>query len=748
MIDVKKFVTGFLVLALATGVSAALISSKAASFNANPSADNDASTTNSGETAIIGNGTNAQGVAIVADATNTAGDPFGGNAFLPQSPSAADILEASDTSDDSSSTDAMLNDPNNLTGVLASTYMTDLVDLNPNGVSADQSGNSVLTPPDPNSVIDQLISSSTLTTNLALPNWDAEANQIPIDTVATSSADAVTSYSTALQGIFNEDFVQPNLEGMLNNNSDPSAGLFVQPKIQTALQDIAGLQVPYTLASFQKSLVKVLVYEKNVVGLAEGITSSTDPLKSALVLQDETPAYDSAMSDFQSQLQKASALKGFSPLPIAMTPVYPAPAHGVTAFVDNLLGIKTSYALFGLGDITFDPTVFGQMLISYAKDIALQIVKNLIISMMQKTVLKWVQGSGVPKFIQNWGTTLVNAYTNAAVNALNNQFACVNPAFAPQLKILLKIPTPSVAGANSCAVQFPAVLAGSNLTKFYNNFQSGGFVSYMALFQPGGNVYGAAIDAQDAAAAAGSQNLLTVQTKSIANQGWVGNEICDNDRDPNTGCLPGDILNGSGMCQPKTGSPYTAQGGGGTCSDGSDPQTVQPGQVVGQVFNSAVDSGGNLTAAANDVAGLLDAFLSSLLNSIATDAITTTTGALQNLGSSSGGSGSGSSSNGGQSGQVPISCTATLQDQSSPGTVTFIGAGGQTISVVNGQVNNSSPTYSWSVLDGTPSSGNGGQFISTFNASGTYIATITDTNPSDADSSGNPPAAQCNITIQ
>ena len=108
MIDVKKLVTGFLVLAVAASASALLISTIGSAAKGIP-------TLNTSGTAIIsGTGTNS------ASAT-----PLGGNAFMPQTATnletQTDLLANGPTFDDpaiASATDAMQSDPNNLTNML------------------------------------------------------------------------------------------------------------------------------------------------------------------------------------------------------------------------------------------------------------------------------------------------------------------------------------------------------------------------------------------------------------------------------------------------------------------------------------------------------------------------------------------------------------------------------------------------------------------------------------------------------
>ena len=60
-----------------------------------------------------------------------------------------------------------------------------------------------------------------------------------------------------------------------------------------------------------------------------------------------------------------------------------------------------------------------QQLEAILKNTLLQILKNTLIAIIQQKVLAWVQGSGAPRFITNWGATLVNAAQTNAINAIN-----------------------------------------------------------------------------------------------------------------------------------------------------------------------------------------------------------------------------------------------------------------------------------------------------------------------------------------
>jgi hypothetical protein len=137
MIDVKKLVTGFLVLAVAASAAALAISAIGGA----------ASGANGVNGTVLGN---ANGISVVAGAgtpspvLSTA--PFAGNAFAPQ-PVTADSDLAS-LGQDPDPALATSTDLSNLTNTLTEAYLTDLIAGNPSGPTADSSGNQSLTPPD------------------------------------------------------------------------------------------------------------------------------------------------------------------------------------------------------------------------------------------------------------------------------------------------------------------------------------------------------------------------------------------------------------------------------------------------------------------------------------------------------------------------------------------------------------------------------------------------------------------------
>ena len=380
---------------------------------------------------------------------------------------------------------------------------------NPNGAQDDGTGNVALSNPDVQAVA-MAVASTSEVENLNAPDWDIEAAEQPILVASSTSSSTISGYSNALGDIVNQDFIASNLTSVINNeNADPSQAAFVQSKIQQALGDSLGLKAPSQLINFQKSWVKMLVYQKNYLALLQNVND--DPIKTSLVMQAEESKYNAALQELQMEMQKAQTIQGFS---FGASPAKSDSA--ALAFFNNILGIKTARAQW----LTFDASNFGEWLLKFAKDIALQILKNTLMALIQRKVLAWIQGSGAPRFITSWASTMVNAYTQSALSAIDtymNNNCAIFPGFAPQLRLQLGIfykPDNPV-----CSNLLQASLGRYNFQQFYQNFQNGGWLAYGASMLPSGNYYGGlAFAAQGVDLAAyNAKNVASV--KATANQG-------------------------------------------------------------------------------------------------------------------------------------------------------------------------------------------------------------------------------------
>jgi hypothetical protein len=717
MIDVKKLVTGFLILAVAASAAALVISGIG-----NASAGNTSGNTN----------------AITATAAAQPATSLTGDAFLPQTVTQDDT----DGSATSTSSTTPLDDPNNLTDVLANTYLNNLALTNPGGPTMDADGDPTLTPPDTMSVISQFVASTTVASS-DIPDWDTEADQIPI-TVVTSSPDSLKAYGVAIGEILNANIAQTNLEAMLNNNPDPSFEPYVESKVQTSLQDISGLQTPASVVPFQKSLIKTLVYAKDFLTLAEN--AQTDPLKTEFIMESEDAKYDAAVQDLQTQLQNVTAqnLLSFGTVP--------EPGSGQTApnsfltGIEALVGVPVANAqgvpVIDAQSIVALWTQIANMIKAELKDIALQLIKNTLVFIMQKTIFAAIKGGGAPAFIQQWGNTLAKAFENSAISALNSQMSCVGAApFNPQLKLMLGA-TYQTNQNNVCAVSFNNQLSGNTLNNFFKKFSNGGWVTFGSTLQPDNNYYGSAFFIAQAVGNTAQNAQNAAQAKAVAGQGFHGSAVCDDGSNPNgdsVECTQGDPTSAAGQIDqmfpgdscPNGWALQATFSNNGECTDGSEPEVQTPGALFNGMANSAINGNFSLITSANDwvglASGLFVSILQQTLNSLAQSTISDVGGLLQQA--SNGGGANSVSPDGlnvtaNATSPQPITCTVVPDPSGNPLEVDITVQGGEVIS----SAGITTPSYVWmQPLGGVITPAAGASVLGTFNATGTtYQVTVND----------------------
>jgi len=585
MIDVKKLITGFLVLA-----TIAVLSGLTLSFFA-------------GRSSTTASAPAAQGITLSDSSAGSSQVPT--TAFVDTGSLQGNATELLGDMD-STTTDALANDPNNLTNVLAASFVNGLDAANPNGITTNSDGTLNIATPDTQQIA-QAVSSDPAIQNFAVPNWDTEAQSQLIKTTPSGSTSAIAQYGQSLSGVFSKDFVSTGLQSEVSDptSGDPSQLPYVSSQIQSALADTLAIPTPAPLAALQESLVRVMVYEKNFALLGED--SSADPVKASLVFQGEKTKYNSAVAALQQQIEKAAAL-GLS--------LNTAPSSSVP-LIARILGVQEAQAQW----ITFDPTAFAQLILQYMNEIILQILKNTLVSLIQKKVLTAIQGSGAPKFVTSFAAQMVNSFQAAAISSVNSGISQAPASQQSALKMLTSISYTAPNGTTLLGTVGPN--AGVSVSGNFTNMSD-----YLSEFNSGGNVWANAMAISDKSLISGANNQSANQTKNIAQQGFNGDETCDDGSDPNNGTH--DVCS-EFLAEPSDGEcyidgtddvgPAETVPNEGLCADGSQPKTILPGQVTNQESDVSLKTGTENITSADDIAGLLDAFLSSLLNNLAQNAI-------------------------------------------------------------------------------------------------------------------------------
>jgi hypothetical protein len=717
MIDVKKLITGFLILAVAAVCSGLIFS--LANFSSNAA-------TNAGNGITIGGNVGSN------DA----------NAFLPTEAQVQETAAALAPGLASSTMMVSSTNPTNLTDNLAAEFVNGIVVANPTGpTGTDADGNPTFTTPDVNAIAMNIANNST-TQALQIPDWDTEVAAIPVTVVAASSATALTNYGDAVNGILNSH-LNAQVQSIASNQSgDATANdvAYVQSQVQSALQDAASLKTPTPAVAYQKSLLANLVYEKNMLQLYT--LAQTDPVKASLIFEQEDTKFSAVQQNFVNQAQELTSNY------LSLERVPQKPQNGILlSFINNTFGVPEAHAMWPV----FDPATWGLIssnewttiqtqLEAILKNTLLQILKNTLIAIIQQKVLAWVQGSGAPRFITNWGTQLINVAQTNAINAINTDITsgCVYSAFAPQVLVTLKaFYTP--AGNNACANLFQAALGANSFQQFYNNFSNGGFIAFGASTLPSGNPYGTQFfEAQKSDIAYHNQQAATaLQTQTSG--GFKGDQICDDGSNPS---------GNSTVCEEPSGAydPPQVTGGScpvgdksvtvpnsGLCADGSQPIVQTPSAVTGFTLQNTTGATTQQISAANDIVGLLNSVMSSLVMGLASAAVNAAgklvNQTLSSVPPSSITSGAAST----PPAAIPLACNPLTQTipsalSTAPASTgsTATSTSPASLSAAGGTLdaNNNTPIYYWSDTNGATSTGP--FFSDTFTIPGTYTVTLGD----------------------
>jgi hypothetical protein len=814
MIDVKKFISGFLVLALAAIASGFVLSY------------------------IGGSSTTAQAPAgpqiIGINATNSGASP---GAFVDDASSSVSIA-ALQAELDTSSTDVAANDPNNLTNIFANSLVSGFVAANPDGIGTDSNGNDQVNLPDANELAQDITSGSALQ-NFKAPDWGAQIGQQKIEVTDDNSTSTINLYASALGEVY-QRYVGSTDIGSILGDDNPGDAVIVSNQTGEMAKTLESFHTPSSLAKLHASLVELLLYEKDYADVIQNETN--DPIRASLTLQAEQSGYELAINNFKDQWQAVTGQQ--FPTSVSSNDnsdsIQSDPQTSeIFSFINNLLGVPTAYAVAGVGDIVSDPVtelettseagsdltiasvatqnlplqahsvvinsaIFGvengQLSVStaalaatiekYAQDVALQIAINAMTSLMQRKVLTWIQGSGAPRFVTDWGVELANSFTTAATNQLNNWMTCIPPYQAPIIRALLT--TPTTALNNACAGEFNGQLA-YNFQNLSNSFSN--FTNYLNLFQPGGNGWGLVVQVQDSVLSNASAAQKANTNQNLAQQGWKASSAgtCDDGSSPNGSadlCVSSngnnyyiDPNNPSDKCDPSDQLEFIPNNG--SCPDGNNPKITSPGQVTGQGFFTALKAGPESITSAKNIAGLLNALATSLLNTLAQSAISFSTSQINNAlnGMNGGATDSGlvginaasitttsSTQSGVQcipatqtsalvsnsvatvtSATIPSASSLLANTSSSQASASFSAAGGalDTTCASGGACPSTenpdgSPIYSWSAPGSLGDTGGvdatGTSFFATYNTPGTYVVTVS--------ASTDNTTSTCAVTVQ
>jgi len=253
-----------------------------------------------------------------------------------------------------------------------------------------------------------------------------------------------------------------------------------------------------------------------------------------------------------------------------------------------LLYPKPAQALFGIGDIVFDPTMLAKTIENFIREEirtklsqltkqALQIALNQILSMMTNDIVEWIQGDGEPRFITNWQDFLKDAADNAGGTFVDQYLGVGN--FCSSFDMDIKMALQSVPTFQE-EVKCPISEIGANADDFYNDFDQGGWNAWLAVSQPTGNFYGSLMIARDEMIAREIEAKEAAEAEAIANRGFTSDKVCTE------GYIISVMGQITGSCNNGTSCDAIKNQPGFTCTKET---TITPGSAISDVAGRTID---------------------------------------------------------------------------------------------------------------------------------------------------------------
>ncbi len=432
-------------------------------------------------------------------------------------------------------------DTSNLTQNFAGIFAQQVIAHNPDGPQLDQNGKPAgLNLPNEDSaavLIQQAITSSTFAVDETIPDSDLKI----LKTYAARDAeDYVAAVKSALA-----DFASSTARiDTTNPGSAPDTLALSQLVFESALLKLKGAPVPQPLVKFHRSLLQFFANQKKVLEIAGNY--QTDPLKAVVVLKNENEIVGRDVKRIGDEVRNIPQKISFNS----------KEDNKISFLINEIFGVKEAKAqVLGTGitpvAVVVDPftlAVFGKdvaiaaatygtwatTILNYVARVvdwikthayevwkwvyttALRIAVKILIDTFENQVVNWIAGNGNPKFITDWKGFLKDVGDKAAGQALSDQYPFLCGNIGPLIRVAV-LPVPNLSTSVRCTL---TQIIG-NVTGFYNNFQTGGWIAYGATLQPQNNFFGGLIQVNENIKRVAADALNAAGLQSVASKGFL-----------------------------------------------------------------------------------------------------------------------------------------------------------------------------------------------------------------------------------
>ncbi len=408
----------------------------------------------------------------------------------------------------------------NLTDDFASFAAREIVINNPNGPQINEDGNPSIEVPNIENLSDKF--ATIVSPQLKITEWEKDVNEInnQLKISNRNSTSTIISYFENFGNLINKYFNSEKLNNLFNSKVPLEIAAETGEQIfNEAINDFLKLETPADVKNLQQSIIKILVYQRNL--FKEGKKINNDPLYFNLVLENKQEEINNALNEFENNLNIAA--KKYSYLNN-----YQKNISWLDKILEKTIFVPKVHALFGFLSIVFDPAVVGELVrqaLNYLKDnlkkIALEILKDQLIHRLVNETIKWVQGGGTPQFVTNWKRFFEESGSRAAGLVIQKTLPLVCSPFRPLLQASFE-----TVSTYEDSVTCTLGNIERNLVQFYNDFKYGGWITYGAMLRPENNFYGQILMTQDKILEEAAKEQEAAQSDAEASKGFLPTKVC------------------------------------------------------------------------------------------------------------------------------------------------------------------------------------------------------------------------------
>lgn len=197
---------------------------------------------------------------------------------------------------------------------------------------------------------------------------------------------------------------------------------------------------------------------------------------------------------------------------------------------------RPAKAIFGIGDIVFDPTHTVATIGGWAKDALLwikdhwlemlrDVIVKRILDMMVDDIVQWIQGGGEPGFVTDFGGFMEDAFQAGVGDVIKQtNMAWLCSPFKAQLQLSVSyLPVQKFSQRIECTLD--DIVA--NIEDFYANFENGGWIAYNEIWKPQNNFYGAILMTHDEMMIQGAKKQKAAENEVLAGAGFLSQKKCE-----------------------------------------------------------------------------------------------------------------------------------------------------------------------------------------------------------------------------